>query len=202
MLEIARRILRRKPELVSPLPGEVFLNLGCGDKILPNYINVDVAASRKGQVPDVCCDLRSLSFPDAYADQILSVHVVEHFYQWEIRPVLLEWVRVLKPGGKLILELPNLLNAAKELLRHPEKAAQADREGALTMWVLYGDPAWKDPLMCHRWGYTPNSMKQLLVDLGLEHVRQEPAQFKKREPRDMRIVGQKPVNEKTDRSYV
>jgi cephalosporin hydroxylase len=50
------------------------------------------------------------------------------------------------------------------------------------MWVFYGDPAWKDPLMIHRWGYTPESLKQLLGEVGLGDVRQEPAQFKLREP--------------------
>ena len=33
------------------------LNLGCGDKILSGYVNVDVAPSRAGKKPDVICDL-------------------------------------------------------------------------------------------------------------------------------------------------
>ena len=32
------------------------LNLGCGDKILEGYVNVDVAESRVGKRPDVLCD--------------------------------------------------------------------------------------------------------------------------------------------------
>jgi len=61
------------------------LNLGCGDKILPGYVNVDVAASRRGLKPDVLCDLHKLtSFEDNTVDGILSVHVVEHFWRWEV----------------------------------------------------------------------------------------------------------------------
>lgn len=171
------------------------LNLGCGDKILEGYVNVDVAPSRAGKVPDVLCDLRDLgsSFAPDSADEILSVHVIEHFWRWEVEDLLRGWVRVLKPGGRLILECPNLISACQSLLTAPEEATQADARGRMSMWVFYGDPAWRDPLMCHRWGYTPASLISLLEEIGLENVRQEPAQFKMREPRDMRIVGEKPI---------
>lgn len=45
------------------------------------------------------------------------------------------------------------------------------------MWVFYGDPQWQDPLMVHRWGYTPASLSGMLRELGLVNVRQEPARF-------------------------
>jgi SAM-dependent methyltransferase len=170
------------------------LNLGCGDKILPGYVNVDVAESRAGKKPDVLCDLHRLTlFEDGSVDEILSVHVIEHFWRWEAPEVLKEWVRVLRPGGKMILECPNLISACEEFLRNPEVASSAGREGQRTMWVFYGDPTWRDPLMVHRWGYTPASLARLMREAGLVHVRQEPAEFKLREPRDMRVVGEKPA---------
>jgi hypothetical protein len=168
------------------------LNLGCGDKHLPGYVNVDVASSRAGVQPDVQCDLRDLKlFATGSADEILAVHVVEHFWRWEIVDVLHEWLRTLKPGGQMIVECPNLLEACRTLLEDPINGAQPGPEGQRTMWVFYGDPAWRDPLMCHRWNYTPQSLKALMEEAGLVRVRQEPAQFKLREPRDMRIVGEK-----------
>jgi len=169
------------------------LNLGCGDKILPGYVNVDVVEARAGMRPDVICDLHDLApFAADSADEILSVHVVEHFWRWEVRDVLREWVRVLKPGGRMIIECPNILSACRTFLENPEQFAREDQNGQRTMWVFYGDPKWKDPLMIHRWGYTPESLKALLGEVGLADVRQEPAQFKLREPRDMRVVGVKP----------
>ena len=100
---------------------EIKLNLGCGDKLLEGYINVDLVEDRSGVKPDVNCDLRNLSvFESNYADEILSVHVVEHFWRWEVEQVLSEWVRVLKPKGKLILECPNLISACEEFLKDPE----------------------------------------------------------------------------------
>lgn len=171
----------------------VKLNLGCGDKILPGYVNVDVVEARAGKAPDVLCDLRELTpFADDCADEVMSVHVVEHFWRWEVEDVLKEWVRVLKPGGKFIVECPNLQAACEAFLADPDARSAPDKRGQTTMWVFYGDPQWKDPLMVHRWGYTPNSLGQLLRSVGLVDVRQEPAQYKLREPRDMRVVGFKP----------
>ena len=169
------------------------LNLGCGDKILPDYINVDVAESRRSLKPDVLCDLRKLTpFEDDTIDEILSVDVVEHFWRWEVVDILKEWRRVLKPGGVMILECPNLISACQELLQNAEHATGPGPEGQRSMWVLYGDPAWKDPLMNHRWGYSPASLAQVMHEAGFLNLRQEPSQFKLREPRDMRIVGNKP----------
>ena len=171
---------------------ELRLNLGCGDKILPGYVNVDVVEARAGMKPDVICDLHDLApFADATADEILSVHVVEHFWRWEIRDVMREWARVLKPGGRMIIECPNILSACQTFLENPRQFSREDQNGQRTMWVFYGDPKWKDPLMIHRWGYTPDSLKELLAEAGLSDIRQEPAQFKLREPRDMRVVGVK-----------
>jgi predicted SAM-dependent methyltransferase len=166
------------------------LNLGCGDKILEGYVNVDVAPSRAGRQPDVICDLHVLApFEDRCAEEVLAVHVVEHFWRWEVVSVLREWVRVLKPGAAMILECPNLQSACEQFLRDPETFAGPGPEGQRTMWVFYGDPGWKDPLMVHRWGYTPRSLAGVMTQAGLVEVRQEPAQFKLREPRDMRLVG-------------
>lgn len=172
----------------------VKLNLGSGSVPLPGYINVDVAAERGGRQPDVCCDIRDLAaFGDNHADEVLAVHVIEHFYRWEVVDLLKEWVRVLKPGGKLVLECPNLLTACEELLRDPAAAAMPDHRGQRTMWCLYGDPLHKDPLMCHRWLYTPQSLAQVMYEAGLRQLEQTPPQFKMRHPRDMRIEGTKPA---------
>ncbi len=173
--------------------GPLKLNLGCGDKILPGYTNVDVAPTRRGLRPDVICDLHDLAaFAENCADEILAVHVVEHFWRWEVVDVLREWLRVLKRGGMMVLECPNLSSACEEFLKDPRRFSGPGPEGQRTMWVFYGDPAWRDPLMVHRWGYTPESLAHVMQEAGLIDIRQAPAQFKLREPRDMRLVGVKP----------
>ncbi|NJL18632.1 MAG: hypothetical protein HC938_17220 [Nitrospira sp.] len=101
--------------------------------------------------------------------------------------------RVLKPGGHMVLECPNLATACEEFLANQEAGSRADMAGQRTMWVFYGDPRWQDPFMVHRWGYTPKSLATLMAQCGLINARQEPAQFKLREPRDMRVVADKPA---------
>ena len=144
------------------------------------------------------CDLHKLTlFEDDIADEILAVHVVEHFWRWEVVDILKEWQRVLKPGGVMILECPNIISACQVLLENTASAVGPGPEGQRSMWVFYGDPAWKDPLMNHRWGYSPQSLAHVMHEAGLASLRQEPAQFKLREPRDMRIVGNKPLQDTT-----
>ena len=158
---------------------------------MEGYVNCDFAANHSQKPPDISCDLRELPFDDDSADEILSVHVIEHFWRWEVRDVLSEWVRVLKPRGRMVIECPNFHTACMEFLKNPDHFGDG-QDGQRTMWVFYGDPKWKDPLMVHRWGYTPNTLAALMDECGLENLEQEPAQFKLREPRDMRIMGTKP----------
>ncbi|MDA1308357.1 MAG: methyltransferase domain-containing protein [Proteobacteria bacterium] len=187
---LAPTAARRRPSIA-----EVRLNIGCGDKLLPHYINIDATGDRPGPKPDRICDARDLSsFADGTVDEILSVHLIEHLARWDAPVALGEWVRVLRPGGRLIIECPNLLAACAELLQAPEAAIDLEGLAAQrTMWAFYGNPAGGDPLMMHQWGYTPDSLGQLLVEAGLVDVRSEPAKFKLGAPRDMRLVGIKPA---------
>ncbi len=74
--------------------------------------------SRKGNFVNVISDLRALSFKKNIVDEILAVHVIEHFYLWEASDLLRGWREHLKPSGLLILECPNIHTAAKRLARN------------------------------------------------------------------------------------
>jgi hypothetical protein len=43
--------------------------------------------------------------------------------------------------------------------------------------------------MCHKWAYTPDSLIKVVTSAGFINAKQEKAQFKLQEPRDMRITG-------------
>jgi SAM-dependent methyltransferase len=142
------------------------LNLGCGNKILAGYINCDLSGNYSDINPDVSCDIRKLPFNDDYADEVLAVHVLEHFYVWEVEDILNEWIRVLKPGGKLIVELPSLDKIINSFIRFDGRPPIN-----IGMWGLYGEPRYKDEKMCHRWCYSESSLAALLQTVGLTKIK-------------------------------
>lgn len=66
-------------------------------------------------------------FSDDLFDQIYASHVVEHFdYQGELVATLREWLRVLKPGGSVLISVPDLdvlarMFADRSFLDAPER---------------------------------------------------------------------------------
>ena len=96
------------------------LDLGCGDKDKDfsteglNIKGIDI--TRKGDTgvggrkfteadPDVTGDVINLPYQDDSIDYILAAHIFEHL----VDPIhsLMEWKRVLKPEGTLLLSVPN-----------------------------------------------------------------------------------------------
>ena len=54
----------------------VKLNLGCGDRKMHDFINVD---ARKDVNPDVVCDVTKIHEKFKNVDLIYACHVLEHF---------------------------------------------------------------------------------------------------------------------------
>jgi len=152
------------------------INLGCGRRKLPDWINVDIEGA------DVNCDIsKTLPFEDNYADEIMGIHIIEHFYAWQTTDILKEWMRVLKPGGKLVLECPDILKS----LNHVMKTGKLD--GPMFFWVMWGDPSHKNEHYCHKWGFTPSMLIEAVLSAGFKSAEQKPALFHKKEKRDLRV---------------
>ena len=164
------------------------LHLGCGRRLLHGYINVDKAI-RDGVKPDVDADIRKLPFDNNVADEVLSVHVIEHFYKWEVQDVLKEWRRVLKPDGVIVIECPDVVKAAWHMIN--AVISRRKIPDNMAMWPLYGDPGHRDELMCHRWGWTAETLSLELESAGFADCKEEDAQFHQGVLRDMRIIAKK-----------
>jgi hypothetical protein len=58
----------------------------------------------------------------------------------------------------------------------------------MAMWPLYGDDTLKDPYMCHKYGWSEQTLKRELEACGFRDVKIRKPQFHGgRENRDMRL---------------
>lgn len=84
------------------------LEIGSGYNPHDGYIHLDV----RGDLPKVnyVCNIEreTLPFGDNSFKEVLANHVIEHISWRKLPFVLGEWLRVLEPGGKLVLRTPDL----------------------------------------------------------------------------------------------
>jgi SAM-dependent methyltransferase len=87
-----------------------------------------VSLSNGSQGTFLCSEIDALPFHDATADLVFSYSVLQHIERDKVRRVLAESWRILKPGGDLIIQLPNSFgpfNLVQEL-RRGFREARAD----------------------------------------------------------------------------
>lgn len=171
----------------------VILNVGCGKRYRENMVNIDIVALPGQREPDVLANCLQIPLPDACADEVMSIHNLEHLHRWEADVAIVEWKRLLKPGGQLTLELPDVIKCAKNLLKGYTHSGKDPAQ--FSYWGLYGDPTTQDPFMVHRWGWEPRTLRALLEKHGMVDIREEVTQWHPggREHRDMRMVSRKPA---------
>lgn len=94
---------------------KTLINLGSGIKLIRGFINVDIAYDfdRPNYVK---ADVRKLPFKDNYADYILARQIIEHIPIREVIKTMREWLRVLKPGGSMVITCPDFNYLAKTWL--------------------------------------------------------------------------------------
>jgi len=82
------------------------LNVGCGDHIYPQFINVDYTW-RPGI--DICWDITKKNYPIANdsLEGIYSEHCLEHIPLADGQKNLEEFYRMLKPGGTVRIVVPD-----------------------------------------------------------------------------------------------
>lgn len=166
----------------------VHLNIGCGAKTWPGFVNIDFPGNWSGKKPDVECDIRAIPLSDNHADSAYAIHVLEHFYRYETEDVLKEWIRLLKPGGKLIIEVPCLDKVLNQFNNCIAKKKELDPQA--TMWRLYGDPKYKDPAMVHKWCFPVQELIAVMEHVGLQNVAYSDPEYHHQQC-DMRITGTK-----------
>lgn len=102
---LKRRLI--EPPLPKNSDGKVLVHVGCGEKNVPGFINVDTRPLAHVHV--VTDDITSLmDFDSGTVDLVYMCHILEHIKRSDLNKVLLEMKRVLKDGGVLRVSVPDL----------------------------------------------------------------------------------------------
>lgn len=169
------------------------IELGSGPHGVPGFFHID--AVKVGNV-DMAADIRNLDFLQTNSvDELYSAHVLEHISYTEVEQVLAEWCRVLRPGGKITLKMPDLEFLCRSLVQGIHSAEEvmvaifggfSDYPGGPDGWEkISGDPNWKRnsipdgrvpyPGKYTEWGahkalYTFNTLKPRLARAGFKDI--------------------------------
>lgn len=114
------------------------LHLGCGDRHLKGWLNVDMFGS------DLNLDIARgrLPFDDQQFDVIVSQHVVEHLtIEDELIPLFRECHRSMKPGGVFWISTPDMEKVARSYIEQQNEDMIRDRQRRLPHWNLNGLPS-------------------------------------------------------------
>ncbi len=144
------------------------LTLGCGrmQMTLPpgredekDWLSVDI---RPDIQPHIRADFTRLhqSVKEGKTDEIYSCHSLEHIERELLVPTLLSWWRVLKPGGKVIIRLPDFKYHVENWLH--ENSEQHIFSG---MNIFYG-PGYGP--MAHKNGFTLYSLQRYAEIAGFQ----------------------------------
>jgi SAM-dependent methyltransferase len=177
-------------EHVSRLEGPLRLHLGCGGERLSGFVNVDLYpaaegeqdSSRQGCVADVFADIRKLGLPDRTVDEIFTSHTVEHFTRWQAEDMLRDWLRILKPGGRLVVEMPSFFRCVFWLLHPNEKKRAAARS------QFYGNQHDRLDYETHRYVWAAGEFRTTLLGIGYRSVSVSHRTQTHVPWRDMRVV--------------
>ncbi|MBP6311729.1 MAG: methyltransferase domain-containing protein [Flavobacteriales bacterium] len=103
-----------------------YLNVGCGNKTHPDWVNIDMASNS----PDVIVAniLKGMPFPDNTFDVVYHSQVLEHFPKERAHAFIKECCRVLKPNGVIRVVVPDLENIVDEYKNYLNKCLESPTE--------------------------------------------------------------------------
>ena len=155
------------------------LHLGCGTKKIDGWVNIDSVAACE---PDLLHDIsRPLPYDDQSVNEILAEDVLEHFDKYLRFVVFYEWVRVLKVGGMVTLQVPDF----KKILSKYYKFGFDN-----FVDFIFGENMWESktylgPFGNHKWGYSKKTLTQFIGLFGIEPVEVQPKGL------NLRFIGEK-----------
>jgi len=145
------------------------LHLGCGNIKIHGFINVDI--DPKLPAVDVVDDVKELNnFAENSTSVIYACHILEHFANDEILPILRRWYEVLEPGGELRISVPDMDRIVKVYYKNWEHFQTPPN----TPWIglIYGGQ--EDQYDFHKTGFNFIYLKYLLEQVGFVEIEEYP----------------------------
>ena len=147
------------------------LNMGSGEDKRLGWVNVD---NRPEVNPDVVWDLEKFPypFPDESAEEIMWKDSLEHL-SWRVtRRALRECYRILRKGGRLFIQCPDMEAIARKVILNPEfRYGDIGQPEAIGFWVFGRQDPQPDGSFggwggFHKAGFTIPTLKKLLEETG------------------------------------
>ena len=142
------------------------LHVGCGDNLKPGYVNID----EFNEKADLVIPIQKLNYPDDSVDRIEGYMVIEHLSPWDARDFVRNAYRMLRRGGVLVLECPDLVKVCRLIVAlsgDPDELEQ----GAFGLRGIFGEPRREMTIGdYHKWGYTPSTLTGLVRRAGFSEV--------------------------------
>jgi predicted SAM-dependent methyltransferase len=134
------------------------LHLGCGNKHIEGYINIDIRYLPGVDEVDNVARLRK--YKSNSISVIYASHVLEHFGRWEYMNVLERWYEILEPNGVLRLGVPDF----EEIVNYYQKT----KDLRVISGMLYGGQDYTENN--HFWVWDFNTLKKELMQIGFKSV--------------------------------
>lgn len=139
------------------------LHLGCGERYLDDYINIDFPLSKHTvikNVADVNTDILTLRYKMGEVNEIRLHHVFEHFTRPVACALLASWYSWLETDGVLHIEVPNLYKISATIF-NPFKS---NHKKYIAVRHSFGSHEASWAVHCE--GYTPKTLKTFLENYG------------------------------------
>ena len=172
-------------ERVAAAEPKTVLNVGCGyplrHRLHPSFhgpewreVRLDINPAVKPDILSSITDMRLVA--DGSVDALWSSHNLEHLHRYEVPVALGEFVRVLRPGGSLLMTLPDLQSVAELVVKDGlETEAYMSPSGPITpLDMIFGHTASLargDQYMAHRCGFTVGTLRKVLEEAGFVGVK-------------------------------